>query len=325
MNKFFKITGIIFLIVLILIAGTYGYFYLAYPKVSPAPDIKISSTPEMIERGKYLAGSFAGCIDCHSGRDQSKFAAPLIPGTEGMGGMDFGEGAGYIPAKNITPDKETGIGNWTDGEIFRAITAGVDKNGDPLGPMMPYMFFGKLDKEDIYAIISYIKTLPPVVNKVSDHKFKFPVNLIFRTLPHDPDFQKFPDTNNKVALGGYYAVSCKVCHSPMEKGEFVEGKLFSGGVEIPLPGGEIVKSLNLTPDKETGIGNWTKEQFLERFRFFRKPENQQIKVNEGEYNTIMPWTFFANASDEDLGAIYDYLMSQKPVYNKVDRVSKKVE
>jgi mono/diheme cytochrome c family protein len=321
MKKLFKISGIIFLAVIILLIAGYAFISFNYPKVTPATDLKISSTPEMIERGRYLSNSFAGCIDCHSKRDFSLLAGPLIPGTEGMGGEDFGEGAGYIPAKNITPDKETGIGDWTDGEIFRAVTAGIDKKGEPLGPMMPYMFFGKLDKEDVYAIIAYIKTLPPVKNKVPDHKFNFPLNLIFRTLPADPQFGKRPDPNNSIATGEYYSSGCKVCHSPMEKGDFISGKLFSGGVEFPLPKGGIIRSMNITPDKETGIGKWTKEQFIERFKNYLKPKSRQISVHEGEFNSIMPWTFFATAKEEDLGAVYDYLMSQNPVSNKVEKFS----
>lgn len=304
------------LIVVLLIAG-YAYLNIKYPDVGEAPDLKITASPEMIERGRYLANGFASCMDCHSHRDADKFAGPLIPGTEGMGGVDFGEGAGTVIAKNITSDKETGLGNWTDGEIFRAITMGVDKNGEILGPMMPYPLFGKMDENDIKAIIAYIRTLPPVKNKIPEHELKFPVNLIFRTIPSKPDFRKLPDKSNTVATGEYYGVGCKFCHSPAEKGDVIPGKEFSGGVEFPGLKGGIIRSANISPDKETGIGNWTKEQFIKKFRSYLEPEIVNLKVNDGEFNSIMPWTFFASCSDEDLGAIYDYLMAQKPVSNKV--------
>ncbi|MBL8006379.1 MAG: cytochrome C, partial [Ignavibacteria bacterium] len=88
-----------------------------------------------------------------------------------------------------------------------------------------------------------------------------------------------------------------------------------------LPEIGTVRTANITPDKESGIGKWTKEQFIERFRFYSKPENQQINVNKGEFNTVMPWIVFSNATDEDLGAVYDYLMTQKPVFNKVEKFS----
>lgn len=321
MKKFFKIMIYVFAGIIVIAGAGYIYMMTQYPKVPPPPELIIKPTADMIERGKYLSHGFAACIDCHSERDYNKFSGPLIPGTEGKGGVDFGEGAGFIPARNITPDKETGIGNWTDGEIFRAITMGVDKNGEPLGPMMPYTYYRNLDEKDIHAIIAYIRTLKPVRNEIPEHSFNFPVNLIFRTIPSEPDFKKLPDKSNKVELGAYYSGSCMVCHSPMEKGEFIPGKLFSGGVEFPSPKGGIVRSANITPDKETGIGNWTKEQFIKKFKSYELPENQNIPVKDGEFNTVMPWTFFAASTEDDLGAIYDFIMTQKPVKNVVERFS----
>ena len=246
MKKFLKILLILFVIIIVLAAGGYMYLYLAFPKVSAATDLKIESTPLRIERGKYLANGFAFCIDCHSERDFTKFSGPVVPGTEGKGGFDLGEGAGFVPASNITQDKETGIGNWTDGEIFRALTAGVNKEGKFLAPMMPYTELNKLDKEDIYSIIAYIKTLPAIKNKIPEKNLKFPVNLIFRTIPKDADnFGKVPDTLDRTATGKYYSVACMICHSTNVKGEFPPDKLFSGGMEFPMPDGTIITSANI--------------------------------------------------------------------------------
>jgi mono/diheme cytochrome c family protein len=320
MKKFLKILGLLSIVAVVVLASGYIYLQVAFPKVSPAADVKVDMSPEKIERGKYLANGFAGCIDCHSTRDYSKFSGPLVPGTEGMGGFDYGEGAGYIPASNITPDKETGIGNWSDGEIFRAITAGVDKDGKMLAPMMPYPVFSTLDKEDLYAIIAYIRTLPPIKNKVAEKKLNFPLNLIFRTLPKDPDsFGKLPEPNDKVKLGEYYAKACRHCHSPGDKGEYFPDKLFSGGVAFPMPDGKLITSSNITPDKATGIGTWTRELFIEKFKMFRNTEN--IDIAKYGYNTPMPWNIFANVlKDEDLEAVYEYLMTQKPVEKRVEKV-----
>ncbi|HMS33637.1 MAG TPA: cytochrome C [Ignavibacteria bacterium] len=319
MKKLLKITAVLFTLIIVLLISGYAYISLKFPDVGPAPDIRIVSTPEKIERGKYLANSFGACMDCHSKRDFDKLGGPLIPGTEGMGGEDFGEGAGFIPARNITSDKETGIGSWTDGEIFRAITMGVDKNGNALAPMMPYLYYRNIDAGDVEAVIAYIRTLPPIKNQVPEHKINFPVSLIFKTLPSKPDFNKFPEPDNKIATGYYYSGNCMGCHSPMEKGEFIEDKLFSGGTEFPNPKGGIIRSANITPDKETGIGSWTKEQFIQKFRTYTQPEVQNVTVHNGEFNTVMPWTFLANATDEDLGSVFDFLMTQKPVYNKVEK------
>ncbi len=318
MKKLIKITAVLFTIIIVLLISGYAYISLKYPDVGPAPDIKITATPEKIERGRYLANSFGACIDCHSKRNYDKLSGPVIPGTEGMGGEDFGEGAGFIPARNITSDKETGIGSWTDGEIFRAITMGVDKNGNALAPMMPYLYYRNIDAGDVEAVIAYIRTLAPVKNQIPDKKEKFPLSLVFRTLPSKPEFRKLPDPGNKIATGEYYSGNCMGCHSPMEKGEFIEDKLFSGGREFPNPKGGIIRTANITPDKETGIGSWTKEQFIQKFRTYAQPEIQNVTVHNGEFNTVMPWTFLANATDEDLGSVFDFLMTQKPVYNKVE-------
>lgn len=321
MKKIFKIFIYVFAGIIVLAVGGYVYMMTQYPKVIPPPDLKITPTAEMIERGKYLAYGFAACMDCHSTRDFSKFTGPIVPGSEGKGGEDFSEGVGLVIAKNITPDKETGLGNWTDGEIFRAITMGLDKDGEALGPMMPYPFYRNFNEQDIYAIIAFIKTLKPIKNETPKHSFNFPLNLIFRTLPSEPDFKKLPDKNNKLELGSYYAGSCMICHSPMEKGEFIKEKLFSGGVAFPLPKGGYVKSSNISPDKETGIGNWTKEEFIKKFKSYQLPENQNIPVKDGEFNTVMPWIGFSTCTEEDLGAVYDFIMTHEPVKNKVEKFS----
>lgn len=319
MKKLFKILGILLIIVVVFAAGGYIYLVSAFPKVSAAPELKIEPTPERIERGKFLSNSFAFCIDCHSERDINKFSMPVVPGTEGKGGMDYGEGAGFVPAANITSDKETGLGNWTDGEIFRAITAGVNKDGKFLAPMMPYPMFAQMDKEDLYSIIAYIKTLPAIKNKVPEKNLKFPVNIIFRTLPADANnFGKRPDGLDKIKLGEYYSAACKFCHSQSDKGNYLPGKEFAGGVEFPMPDGSIVRSSNITPDKETGIGTMTKDIFISKFRLCLNDNFLDPKVRG--YNSPMAWNFIAKtASDDDLGAIYDYLMTQKPISNKVDK------
>lgn len=317
MKKLFKILGILLGLVVVLLIAGFIYIKTSLPDVGPAPEMKIVSTPEMIERGEYLANGLASCIDCHSQRDYSKFAGPMIDGTAGMGGENFGEGAGTVLAKNITSDKETGLGNWTDGEIFRAITMGVDKDGEPLAPMMPFLYYREMDEEDIKAIIAYIRTLPAIKNEIPEHSLNFPVNLIFRTLPKKPDFKNRPETSDPVALGKYYSGGCMACHTPMEKGEFIEDKMFSGGVEYPNPKGGIIRTSNITPDKETGIGNWTKEQFIQRFKSYSDSNYTHANIQQGEFNTIMPWTFYSEVSEEDLGAVFDFLMAQKPISNKV--------
>lgn len=321
MRKFFKIIGILLVVVVVLLTAGYIYVTTALPNVGPAPDLKITVTPQMLERGKYLATGPAACIDCHSTRDFTKYSGPVVPGTEGKGGEDVGDpGAGFVPAKNITSDKETGIGNWTDGEIYRAVTMGVDKDGNPLAPMMPYTAFGtQLDESDVLSIIAYIRTLPPIKNVVPPRELNFPLSILVRTIPDKPKFIKLPSGTNSVETGKYYAAACFICHTKMDKGKFDMEKQFAGGNVFPLPSGGYATTANITPDMETGIGKMTRDEFIQKFKFYAKPENQKIPVKQDEANTIMPWTQFSNMTESDLGSIYDYLRTQQPINNKIEK------
>src|SRR5688572_30822069 len=157
-----KVIGLVLLGIVVLIGLFIGYIKLALPDVGEAEDITIELTPERIERGKYLAHSVTICMDCHAIRDWSKFSGPPTEGTLGKGGDRFDQTVG-LPgvyyAKNITP---FGIQRYTDGELFRIITTGVNKDGKAIFPLMPYPYYGRMDREDIYSIIAYVRSLPAV-------------------------------------------------------------------------------------------------------------------------------------------------------------------
>ncbi|HLA53623.1 MAG TPA: hypothetical protein VK618_09975, partial [Flavitalea sp.] len=161
--KALKITGLVILVIVILGFAAVLYVTKALPDTGPPPDISIERTPERIERGRYLANHVTICMDCHSTRDWAKYAGPIAPnGGFGAGGEEFNPTMGFpgtFYAPNITPYS---LGKWTDGEILRAVTTGVSKDGRALFPLMGYHRFGKMDKEDIYSIIAYLRTLGPV-------------------------------------------------------------------------------------------------------------------------------------------------------------------
>lgn len=138
--------------ILIIAGGIYLKCFLPNIKVK---DLDVKVTPERVERGKYLADHVLVCVDCHSKRDWTKYSGPIEPGTEGMGGEVFDQNMGlpgkYI-ATNITPYT---LANWSDGEIYRAITLGVGKNNNTIFPIMPYGAFGTLDDKDIYCVLAF--------------------------------------------------------------------------------------------------------------------------------------------------------------------------
>ncbi len=111
--------------------------------------------------------------------------------------------------------------------------------------------------------------------------------------------------------------SCVECHSKADKGKVVAGTEFGGGREFRSADGKVVYSANITPDKETGIGNWTRELFIRKFKQYADSGYRAQPVGSGESNTPMPWQAFAGMEEKDLAAIYTYLKSLEPIHNKV--------
>lgn len=312
-----KVLITLLILVVVVIIGAVVYLKMALPNVDDAPDLKIIYTPKRIAHGKYLANHVTLCMDCHSTRDWSKFTAPPIIGTLGKGGEYFGPEVGFpgsFYSKNITPSH---LKNWTDGEIFRAITTGVDKDGNALFPVMPYLYYGKMDTEDIYAIIAYIRTLEPIENQVPERDIEFPMNLIVNTIPQTATATHKPSKTDTLAYGAYLtnAAACMECHTQVENGQIIKELAFMGGREFPMPNG-LVRSANITPDDETGIGLWSENAFIARFKAYSDPNNAATLTNN-DVNTIMPWNMMAGMDDSDLAAIYKYLQSLKPVKNEV--------
>ena len=307
----------VLLIILIVIAGVVAYVEFALPNVGSAEDLKVEITPERIANGEYLANHVAVCMDCHSTRDWSRFAAPVKPGTLGKGGEFFGEDAGFpgkFYSKNITP---ANLKNWTDGEIFRTITTGVDKNGNALFPVMPYKYYGKLDKQDVYDIIAYIRSLKPIENTNIVHSVDFPMNFILNTIPSKATYGTKPPKSDSIKYGAYLtnAAGCIECHTQVNKGQIIPKLAFSGGREFKMPNG-ILRSANITPDNTTGIGSWTENQFLLRFKAYTDSVNLPV-LNANEVNTIMPWPMYCGMDSSDLKSIYRYLRTLKPIKNEV--------
>lgn len=320
MKTLIKIAGGLVVLLVLVAACGYGYLMFAFPKVPPAPNIKFDMSPERIARGEYLTSHVVGCTTCHAQRDWTKFSGPVIEGTRGVGGQQFSLGpAGTLYAKNITP---AAIGSWTDGELLRAVTQGVSKDGTPLFPLMPYPHFGKMSEDDVHAVLAYIRTLkaieapPPPARQLN-----FPLNFIVRTIPQPNTYGKRPSPEDKVAYGKYMteAALCSDCHTPIdERGTALPGMDFAGGMEI-IETGHLVRAANITPDANTGIGSWTEQQFIDKFKAFESATNTTLGEHERAQNTPMPITAYAGMTREDLSAIYAYLRTVKPITNRVEK------
>jgi hypothetical protein len=258
-----------------------------------------------------------GCIDCHSVRNAKFYSQPVVPGTEGQGSIFIKDpGFGVLVAPNIT---SAALHDWSDGEILRALTGGVNRRGKALFPIMPYREFAAMSREDLYSVIAYLRTLAPKLSLLPKTHLKFPLNLIVRSMPRPAPVREDAPANH----GEYLATiaGCRSCHTlPDEHRNKVTGMDFAGGMEFRLGDEFVVRSANITPDEETGIGKWSRDQFISVFKRYESADLRHIPVEKG--NTVMPWTVFSGMTTEDLGAIYDYLRTVKPVRQKIENKMK---
>ncbi|MBK8492948.1 MAG: c-type cytochrome [Saprospirales bacterium] len=318
-KKWIQILGFTLLSLGLISASLITYVKVALPNVGAPQDLVIEHSSTQVARGEYLANSVMVCMQCHSQRDWDVFAGPSKPDTRGMGGEVHDHRLGF-PGKyissNITP---YGLGDWTDGEVFRAITTGVAKDGRALFPIMPHHNFGQLDQEDIYSVIAYLRTLQPIEFVPEQSHSDFPMNIIINTIPQKANLKPIPPKENKVAYGKYLvtAASCFDCHTKMENGS-VTGQPFAGGMEFPMEDGSIVRSPNITPHP-TGIGSWSAEQFVSRFKLYSDSNYVAPKVSHGGFQTVMPWYTFSNMTEEDLEAIFQYLKTVAPVETRIEK------
>ncbi|MBO9619755.1 MAG: c-type cytochrome [Niabella sp.] len=326
MRKIIKVLLIILAAAVAGLALILLYVKKGLPSVGAAPDIKVELTKDRVARGQYLANHVAACMDCHSQRDWSVYGAPIKEGTFGGGGERFGKEMGFpgtLYSRNLTP---YGLSGWTDGEIFRAITTGQNKRNQALFPLMPYLHYGTLDQEDIYSIIAYLRTLPSIANQVPDRSLDFPVNFIVNTVPRKAALAQKPARTDSVQYGKYLVTmaDCVACHSRVDAhGEIIAGSEFGGGRSFNFPNGIVVTTPNITTDVATGIGSWTSELFVQKFKRFSDSSYHEQKLGPKDFNTPMPWFMFTGMDTADLKAIFSYLQTVKKINNEVTRFAKR--
>jgi len=301
----------------LLSLALFGVIWLALlqPPQRPAPDLEVERTPERIERGRYLATHVAGCVQCHSPTDGSRFGLPVIPGTEGTGGSCVDAALGFdgrVCAPNLTPHPTAGVGAWSDGELLRAMREGVDRHGNGLFPRMPYEKFRDfLSDEDAHAIIAWMRTLPPSDAVTPSRRLPFPLGIVVKFLPAPVPDPVAPALDTPEQRGRVVAelAGCPTCHTPIDERRYpIEGLLLSGGRPYPLPGGGEVTSANLTPHPD-GLGAVEFEAFKQRLR---DPARNLAPATPAQ-RTVMPWAALAGLTDEDLEALWSWLRSVPPL------------
>ena len=315
MKKLGKVLLIVLGVLVVLLAGaitfTVGWRPFIGPRTRTLTSRQFERTPERLARGQYLVKTRA-CFACHSQHDWGE-GLGFIPGTEGSGDvMPFLDLPGRIVAANITPDPETGAGNWTDDMFARAIREGIGHDGRALFPMMPYPFFQKMSDEDLASIIVYLRSIPAVRHALPKTEIIFPVKYLIRTEPQPvTEPVSAPDRSDRLKWGEYLVRMswCSECHTPSSKGQSPPGMDFAGGFLIEYPGGTPVSSANITPDP-SGISYYDEDLFIQTIR--------TGKVRARQLSSFMPYVFYRNYTDDDLKAIFAYLRTLKPVKHRID-------
>lgn len=278
------------ILALTLAAAALAVFWFAGQTATAAPPTQgLKGDPG---RGAYIFSAAAGC-GCHI--SDKGFLA---------GGNPFDLGpAGIVYSRNITPDPETGIGNWTEEQIVTAVRTGKTPSGEQLFPVMPYPTYSGMADQDAYDLAAFLKTVPPIKNVVEPRKLNIPVP------PFTPANAPATAPTEGVARGEYLVKNvsdCSGCHTPSDAtGTPDFSKFLAGGVI------EGQASANITPDKETGIGDWTEEQIANLLKTGVRPDGSSVTglmldvVNGG----------FSKLTDADRLAIAAYLKTVPAVHN----------
>lgn len=309
-KKILKWTGLILLIVLAGLAITVAFRQnLVFD--APYPQIKASTDSTVIARGKYLVYGPAHCADCHATPES---LAEVDKGGIAVlsGGRAFNIPIGVIYSRNITSD-ETGIGHFRDEEIARSLRFGVGHDGRAIFDFMP---FHNASDEDLTAIISFLRTLPPTKYEVPKSHMNLLGTIVkaFLIKPVGPVGEPIhsikPDSS--VEYGKYLATSVSNCHGchtnrDLMTGAFI-GQEYAGGFKMESiidPTHFYCVTPNLTPDPTTSrIAAWSEDIFLQRFH-----SGKLIP------HSAMPWGPFKRMSDIEIKAIYRYLKTLPPIIN----------
>jgi len=256
---------------------------------------------KLLARGTYLMDSIVACANCHIQRDKGK---PLFE--RGLsGGMLFDEEPFKAYAANITPDRETGIGSWTDAQLIKAIREGIRPDGSVIGPPMPIMFYRGMSDDDVKAIVAYLRAQPPVKNAVpkSEYRIKLPPN-------YGPAIKKqvlAPAGKDTLKYGAYLAGPlghCLDCHTPWVKGIPNMRQVGAGGNPFKGPWGVSV-SRNLTPH-ESGLKGWSDAEIARAIR-------EGVRKDGSPLKPPMAYGWYKNIDEHDMQALIGYLRSLKPL------------
>jgi mono/diheme cytochrome c family protein len=269
---------------------------------SLAATIAAASAQAPVERGKYLVNTILTCQNCHTPKGER--GAPIYE-RDLSSGLSWDEPPFKVTASNVTQDRETGIGNWSNADIEKALRKGERPNGVRLAAIMPSDFYEIMTPSDMSAVVAYLKTVKAVKQTVPDPIYRI---ALPRHIP--PGAEKpFSDADmaDKVKKGFYLVTigHCMECHTPLgPKGREFETSYGKGGFEFPGPWGTSV-SRNITSHKEKGIGAWSDAEI-------KRAITDGVSRDGSRLKPPMGYEFYKNMTNDDLDAIVAYLRTVPP-------------
>jgi len=267
----------------------------------------VASAETLVDRGSYLVNSIGACGNCHA-RDAQ--GSNFHPAMALAGGFIFDvidpDLPGHVIAPNITPDKETGIGKWSEADIVMALRNGKRPDGSIIGPPMPIPVYHELSDQDATAIAAYLLSLQPVRDSVQKSQYKVPLTDFGSPVAH----VDAPSPEDKVAYGGYLVTfgHCVLCHTPPGDDKPIDMNLaFAGGRQFGSIGqiGPSV-SRNITSDPDQGLGKWTDDQIKQAITKGIRPDGTKLAGP-------MPYDWYAKMTPGDLDAIVAFMRTIKPL------------
>jgi mono/diheme cytochrome c family protein len=274
--------------------------------LSAAARSVLAETP--LERGAYLVEGIANCGNCHAPQEPSG----AVPLTSLSGGPAIVSRVFTAYPPNITPDRESGIGTWTEDQLVIALREGRTPDGRTLRPPMPVAFYRGISDGDIHAIAAYVLSRRPVAGKAPQSHYKGPAPASFGP---PVGTVAAPSPADKVAYGAYLGAMghCMLCHTPLgaDGQRDYAHRLGGGGLVMDGVFGQIVTA-NITPDAATGIGAWSDAEIARALTRGERPDGRPLA-------SPMPVAYLARLSTYDLTALIAWLRSLPPVADKVDR------
>jgi mono/diheme cytochrome c family protein len=251
---------------------------------------------DLIKRGDYLVNGILTCGNCHTPK------GPNGDITDKMfsGGLNWDEPPFKVTAPNITQDKETGIGDYTDAELKQVLRKGIKRNGVPVAVVMPSGFYEIMTDRDLDAVIAYLHTIKPIKNTVPDPVYRMAQG---HPIPPGGETPLSEAMMSDKVKKGFYLVTiahCMECHTPMgPHGLEFASRLGAGGFAFPGPWGVSV-SRNITSSKESGIGDWTDDEI-------KRAITQGIRRDGSKLKPPMGYHYYSTVSTDDLDAVVAYL------------------